>query len=160
MSGISFIGRLSWNFLRWLGLPFGEMKSGASGTETDEGEDGGRIGADEEDDGGRVDVTGETEDEEVDVDDTDDEVVDIDDTGGGDVDMDDETVVEEVGGDDETDNGGRVDVIGDTEDEDVDVDDEIDDETLTIGWDCIDWTGSVDANDSGRETAGMKGGPD
>ena len=133
------------------------MNSGARGTETGEGEDGGKRGADEGDDGGRIDVIGDTEDEDADIDDED---VEIDDTGGGDVDIDAETVVGEVGGADVIDNGGRVDVIGDTEDEDVEVDDEMDDETSTRGWDGNNWTGSVDASDSERETAGMRGGPD
>ena len=160
MSGISFLDIFSWNFLFLLALPFGEMKSGVNETETVEGEDGGRRGADEGDDGGRVDVIEDTEEEDTDIDDTDDGDVDTDDTGGGEVDMDDGTVVGEVGGADEIDNGGRVDVIGVTEDEDVDVDDEMDDETSTRGWDVIERTGSVVDIDSGRETAGNTGGPD
>ena len=115
------------------------MKSGADETETGGGDVGGNCGVDLGDDGGRVDMIGDTEDDEV----------DKDDTGGEDVDIDDETGGGEVGGTDVIDNGGRVDVIGDTEDEDVDVDDEINEDTLTRSWD-----------DSGRETAGLKGGPD
>ena len=80
----------------------------------------------------------------------------VDDTGGEGVDMCDETGVVA----DETDNGGRIDVTGDTEDGEVDVDDEMDEETLIRGWCCIERTGSVDASDSGLDTAGIRGSRD
>ena len=51
-------------------------------------------------------------------------------------------------------------MTGDTEDGEVDVDDEMDEETLIRGWCCIERTGSVDASDSGLDTAGIRGSRD
>ena len=45
-------------------------------------------------------------------------------------------------------------MIGIAEDGEVDVDDDMDDETVTWGWYVIERTGSVDASDSGIDTAG------